>query len=151
MSQVKLILREDVQNLGEAGDVVDVRPGYARNYLLPRKLAVVATEAKVKEVEHHKRVIGEKLTKDLKDLQAVRDRIQAVSLEVRAQAGEEGKLFGSVTAQQIAALLGEKGIVIDRRKINLAEPIKELGEHVVPVRLRRELVAEVKVVVSAAE
>lgn len=151
MAQVKLILREDVPNLGDAGDVVSVKPGYARNFLLPTGKGVVASDAKVKQLEHQKRVIAEKLAKELKDLEAVRDRIQSQTLEVRAQAGEGGKLFGSVTAQQIAELLAEKGINVDRRKIGLSEPIKELGDHAVDVKLRGELVAQVKVVVSAAE
>jgi large subunit ribosomal protein L9 len=150
MAQVKLILSEDVPNLGEAGDLVNVKPGYARNYLLPRGLAAVATDARVKELEHQKRVIAEKLAKQMKDLEAVRDRIQALILETTAQAGEEGKLFGSVTSQNIADLLAEQGIEIDRRKIDLPQPIKNVGEHEVSIKLRREFPATVKVVVQAA-
>jgi len=151
MAQVKLILREDVVNLGEAGDVVDVKPGYARNYLLPRGMAVLATESNVKQLEHHKRVIADRLAKQMKDLEALRDRIQSQVLEFEAQAGTEGRLFGSVTSQHIAERLSEKGIDIDRRKIDLSDPIKEVGEHTVPVKLRRELIAQAKVVVRAAE
>jgi large subunit ribosomal protein L9 len=151
MSQVKLILREEIPNLGDAGDVVSVKPGYARNYLLPLGKAMPATAANVNQLAHHKRVIAEKLAKEMKDLKAARDRIQAHVLEVKAQAGEAGKLFGSVTAQNVADLLAAKGIEIDRRKIELSEPIKELGEHSVSIKLRGEIVAVVKVVVTAAE
>ncbi|MGH0037645.1 MAG: 50S ribosomal protein L9 [Myxococcota bacterium] len=150
MALVRIILSEDVPNLGEAGDIVNVKPGYARNFLLPRGMAAVATDSRVKEVEHHKRVIAEKLAKQLKDLEAVRDRIQALTLETTAQAGEEGKLFGSITSQNIAELLAEKGIEVDRRKIDLPQPIKSVGEHEVPIKLRREFIATVKVAVSAA-
>jgi large subunit ribosomal protein L9 len=151
MGQVKLILREDVPKLGHAGDVVSVKPGYARNFLLPQGKAALASEAKVKELEHHKRLIGEKVARELKDLSATRDRLEQLLLEVEAQAGEEGRLFGSVTAIQIAELLGEKGFEIDRRKIEIAEPIKEVGEHIVPVRLHREVIAKVSLKVTAAE
>jgi large subunit ribosomal protein L9 len=151
MPQVKLILREDVPKLGHAGEVVSVKPGYARNFLLPQGKAALASEAKVKELEHHKRLITEKVARELKDLSAARDRLEQLQLEVAAQAGEEGKLFGSVTAIQIAELIGEKGIEIDRRKIDLAEPIKEVGEHSVPIRLHREVIANVRLKVTAAE
>lgn len=151
MGQVNLILREDVPRLGNAGDAVSVKPGYARNYLLPQGKAVLASEAKMKELEHHKRLIAEKVARELKDLNATRDRLEQFELAVEAQAGEEGRLFGSVTAIQIAELIAEKGIEIDRRKIDLAEPIKEVGEHKVPIRLHREVIANVKLKVTAAE
>ena len=151
MAQVQLILREDVRRLGEAGDLVSVKPGYARNYLLPEGKAILATAGRVKQLEHEQRVISEKLAKELADLEAVRQKMAAVVLEFTAQAGEDGKLFGSVTAQQIGEQLAEKGFEIDRRKISLSEPIKALGEHEVPVKLRREIVAPVKIVVNAAE
>jgi large subunit ribosomal protein L9 len=151
MGQVKLILREDVPKLGHAGEVVSVKPGYARNFLLPQGKAALASEARVKELEHHRRLIAEKVARELKDLSAARDRLEQLELSVEAQAGEEGRLFGSVTAIQIAELIGAKGIEIDRRKIDLAEPIKEIGEHTVPIRLHREVVANVRLKVTAAE
>jgi len=151
MGQVKLILREDVPKLGHAGEVVSVKPGYARNFLLPQGKAALASEAKVKELDHHKRLIAEKVARELKDFTATRDRLEQFLLEVEAKAGEEGRLFGSVTAMQIAELIGEKGIEIDRRKIELAEPIKEVGEHIVPIRLHREVIARVSLKVTAAE
>lgn len=151
MRHVKLILREAVHSLGEAGDLVQVKVGYARNYLLPKGKAVLATEAKVRELEHHRRVVMEKVAKEMKDLEALRDRLQSVALAVSARASEEGRLFGSVTAAQIAELLAEKGFEIDRRKIALDEPIKEVGEHGVPIRLHRDITAEVKIAVSPEE
>ena len=151
MRSVRLILREDIPGLGEAGDLVGVKVGYARNYLLPQGKAILATEAKIAQLEHNKRVVSEKLGKELKDLEALRERLQALELEVVAKAGEEGKLFGSVTSAHVADMLAEKGFEIDRRKIALSEPIKEIGEHKVPIRLRGEIVAEVTVSVTAEE
>ena len=151
MAHVKLILREDVPSLGDAGDVVSVKPGFARNYLLPQGKAIHATDANVSELEHHKRVVTERVTRERRTFEAQRDRLQAQRLEFTAQAGEEGKLFGSVTASQIAEELAAKGIEIDRRKIQLEEPIREVGAHTVLIRLHREIVANVKVKVTAAE
>jgi large subunit ribosomal protein L9 len=151
MAHVKLILREDVPSLGDAGEVVSVKPGFARNYLLPQGKAIPATEANVSELEHHKRVVLERITRERRGFEAQRDRLQAQHLQFTAQAGEEGKLFGSVTASQIAEELAAKGIEIDRRKIQLEEPIREVGEHTVSIRLHREIVANVKVKVTAAE
>ena len=151
MAHVKLILREDVPSLGDAGDVVSVKPGFARNYLLPQGKAIPATDANVSELEHHKRVVAERVTRERKGFEAQRDRLEAQRLEFTAQAGEEGKLFGSVTASQIAEALAAKGIEIDRRKIQLEEPIREVGERTVLIRLHREIVANVKVKVTAAQ
>ena len=151
MAHVKLILREDVPSLGDAGEVVSVKPGFARNYLLPQGKAMPATDARVAELEHHKRVVTERVTRERRTFEAQRDRLEAQRLEFTAQAGEEGKLFGSVTASQIAEELASKGIEIDRRKIQLAEPIREVGDHTVSIRLHREIVANVKVKVTAAE
>ena len=143
MRQVKVILREAVLGLGEAGDLVGVKVGYARNYLLPQGKALLATDSKVREREHHKRVVLEKAARDLKDLKALCDRLESVALEVTARVGEEGKLFGSITTAHIAELLAEKGYPIDRRKITLSEPLREIGDHVVPIRLQRDLTANV--------
>ena len=128
-----------------------VKVGFARNFLVPEGKAVIATQANVKELAHQKRVISEKVSKDLKDLSAIKGRLDKVRLEVAAQAGESGKLFGSVTAAQIGELLNEQGFKIDRRKIALSEPIKEIGEHKVSVRLHRDVIGEISVVVSATE
>ena len=151
MAQVKLILREDVPTLGHAGDVVSVKPGYAWNYLIPQGKGIPATEGRIREVGHHKRVVAEKVAHELKHLSVLGDRIQSLKLEVRVKAGETGTLFGSVTTPQIAELLAQKGIEVDRRKIDLGEPIKELGEHSVPIRLHREVIASLKLKVVADE
>ena len=151
MRTVNLILQEDVPALGDAGEVVKVKVGYARNYLLPKGKAILATESKIEQLEHNRRVVEDKLAKQLKDLTALRDRLQNLELSVAAKSGEEGKLFGSVTSAQVAALLSEKGFEIDRRRILLKEPIKEVGEHAVPVRLRKEVVAELKLKVTPEE
>ncbi len=151
MANVKLILREEVANLGEAGDLVSVKPGYARNFLIPQGKAIPATESRVKELEHHQRVVAEKVARELKALKVVVDQLESLTLETTAKAGEEGKLFGSVTAAQIAELLGEKGYEVDRRKILLDEPIKEVGEHSVPIKLHTDLVAKLTIKVAAEE
>ena len=151
MAQIKLILKDDVANLGLAGDLVSVKPGYARNYLLPQGKAIPATESRMRELEHHRRIIAENVEKERRTLEAERSRLDGVVLEITANVGEEGKLFGSVTSAQVAELLAEKGFKVDRRKIALEEPIKEVGDHAVPIRLHRELVAHVQVKVSAAE
>ncbi len=150
MAQVKLILREDVEKLGDAGDVVSVKPGYARNFLLPKGKASLATEARINELEHHRRIIAEEQAKLLKDLEGARTRIESQHLEIAMQAGTEGKLFGSVTMQQVAELLAERGIELDRRKLSVAEPIKTVGEHSVNVRLHREMSASLKLTVVSS-
>jgi large subunit ribosomal protein L9 len=149
MRQVKVILREAVLGLGEAGDLVGVKVGYARNFLLPQGKALLATDSKVHELGHHKRVVMEKAARDLKDLKALCDRLESVALEVTARVGEEGKLFGSITTAHIAELLAEKGYPVDRRKITLSEPLREIGDHVVPIRLQRDITANVALKISA--
>jgi large subunit ribosomal protein L9 len=149
MANVKLILVESIHSLGEAGDLVSVKPGFARNYLLPQGKAMLATESRVKELEHKRRIAEEKAARELKDFQAVKKQLEALRIEIGARAGESGKLFGSVTAPQIAERVEATGLSIDRRRIDLREPIKEVGEHKVAVRLLRELVAQLTVVVVA--
>ena len=145
MSQVKLILRDGVPGLGEAGDLVQVKPGFARNYLIPQGKAIFASEGRIKELEHHQRVVAEKVAKELKDLQAVKTKIESLQLEVKARVGEEGKLFGSVTTANLHELLSAEGVEVDRRRIELKDPIKEAGEFTVPVKLHRDVVADLKV------
>jgi large subunit ribosomal protein L9 len=140
-----------VLKLGDAGDLVSVKPGFARNYLLPQGKATLATAARVHEIEHQKRVIAERLAKELGDLKAVQAKLQGIELEFTAQAGEEGKLFGSVTVANLAERLAEKGLDVDRRKIVLDEPIKMVGTHTVAIRLRSDVIAEFTVTVKAAE
>jgi large subunit ribosomal protein L9 len=150
MAQVRVILRNDVASLGEAGEVVSVKPGYARNYLVPNGLATLATESNVKELEHHRRAISEKTDKLVKELKAEKKAVEKIKLSVEAQAGEEGKLFGSVTTANIADLLAEQGVTVDRRKIDLKDPIKTVGAHKIPIKLHREITAEVVLTVTAA-
>ncbi|MEZ4333917.1 MAG: 50S ribosomal protein L9 [Myxococcota bacterium] len=150
MGLVQVILSEDVHNLGDAGEVVKVKPGYARNFLIPQGKALLATAARVHEVDHKRRIIAEKRAKELKDLESIKLRIEGLALAIAAQVGEEGRLFGSVTASNLADLLAEQGVEVDRRKIVLAEPIKVVGDHVVTVRLRNDVVASLKVSVTAA-
>ena len=150
MRHVQVILSEDVPSLGHAGELVNVKPGFARNYLLPQGKAIAATEASKRQLEHQQRVIAERVRRELALLEAERGRIDGVLIEITAQAGEEGRLFGSVTAAQIAEKLAEQGLEVDRRRIDLAEPIKSLGDHDVVVRLHRQVTATVKVKVVAA-
>ena len=148
---VNIILKENVEGLGIIGDLVDVKPGYARNYLVPKGLAMVANTRNVKELEHQKRQLARKLEKATQDAQAIKARVEKVSCEFTQRASEEGKLFGSVTSMDLEAKLQAAGLEIDRKKIQLGEPIKSLGEHVVVVKLDAGVVAELKVVVSAEE
>lgn len=151
MAQVRLILREDVPNLGDAGELVSVKPGFARNYLLPQGKAIPATETNVREMEHHKRVVAEKVARERKGFEDLRKQLEASPVEVTMKAGEEGRLFGSVTVVHVAELLAGKGFELDRRRISLAEPIKQVGEHKVRVRLHRDVDAQVTVRVVAEE
>jgi large subunit ribosomal protein L9 len=147
MSGMRVILTEEVPKLGDAGDVVTVKAGYGRNYLLPQGKAMLATERRVKELEHKRRIIEEREKKNVKDLEGKASSLAAVDLSFEMQASQEGKLFGSVTNSDIAGRFAEQGIKVDRRKIVLGEPIKSVGEHDVTVRLHREVSVPVKVTV----
>jgi large subunit ribosomal protein L9 len=151
MTNVKVILRESIPSLGEAGDVINVKPGHAHNFLIPKGKASLATEGNVREIEHQKRVVSDRVARELKQLGLEKVRLESLLIEVRANVGEEGKLFGSVTVAQVAELIAAKGIELDRRKIQLDEPIKEIGEHVVPVRLHKDVVANLRVRVIKSE
>jgi large subunit ribosomal protein L9 len=146
---VQVILREELPNLGTIGDVVKVKPGYARNYLLPRGLAVEASVRNLHELEHQKRVIADKRLREQKSATAIADKISSVKLAFEVRAGEDGKLFGSVTNQDIHRQLEERGFTIERRKILLDEPIKTLGTHDVVVHLGPDTKATLKVDVTA--
>ncbi|AMV71660.1 50S ribosomal protein L9 [Desulfuromonas carbonis] len=148
---MKVILTENVDGLGKIGDMVKVKPGFARNYLVPRSLAVEASLRNVKELEHQKRQMARKLEKVTQESEVLKQRIEKVSCVLAHRAGEEGKLFGSVTSMELEAKLAEAGIEIDRKKIQLDEPIKALGSYQVPVKLPAGVVAEIKVTVVAAE
>ncbi|MFC1778827.1 50S ribosomal protein L9 [Thermodesulfobacteriota bacterium] len=140
-----VILTENVKNLGTIGEVVKVKPGYGRNFLVPQGLAVEASEAKLKEVEHHKRQLNRKAEKLSQEAADVKARIEAVECTFVHKASEEGKLFGSVTSMEIAESLASQGIEIDRRKILLEQPIKELGEHAIDIKLNAGVNAIVKI------
>ncbi len=142
---MKVILREDIAKLGRMGDIVEVADGYGRNYLLPRKLAVLATEKSVRALEHERRAIESKVKKLEKAARAQAAALDGLVLTFVRAAGEEGKLFGSVTAMDIEEALAAKGHQVERRRIELAHPIKELGTHDVPIRLLRDVTATVKV------
>ena len=147
---MKLILKENIETLGHIGDIVKVAPGYARNYLLPKGLAVVATEKNAKELEHVKRQLVYKKAKATESAKNLLAKLEALSIELVHQVGAEGKLFGSVTNMEIAAFLKANGFDIDRKTIVLVEPIKTLGEFSVPVKLHPEVTATLKVVVKTA-
>jgi large subunit ribosomal protein L9 len=146
---MQVILTEDVPKLGNAGDVVRVRDGYARNYLLPRGMAMLATEGRVRELEHKKRVIQERQRKALASFEQLGRQISGVALEFDMLTREEGKLYGSVTNADVAAKLAELGFEVDRRKIDLPDPLRQVGEYDVPVRLHRDVVVRVAVKVRS--
>jgi len=148
---MEVILREDVPNLGVVGDVVKVKPGFARNYLLPRGLAVVADKRNVRVLEHQKRVVADKRERDRRHGEALAQKLSSLRLVIKARAGEEGKLFGSVTNIDIERALADVGFEVERRRIRLEEPIKSIGEHVVPIHLTAGVGAQVTVVVEAEE
>jgi len=145
---MKIILQEDVKNLGRRGDEVSVANGYGRNFLIPRKLAVLATENNLKQLNHHKKILMDRNKKELKGAQDFAAKLSQIHCAIRRKAGEEGKLFGSVTSQDIAEHLKENGIEIDKRKIVLDEPLKSLGSFMVPVKLHPEVALELKVTVE---
>ncbi|NLV24654.1 MAG: 50S ribosomal protein L9 [Deltaproteobacteria bacterium] len=148
---MQIILKENIEGLGQIGDLVNVKPGYARNYLIPRSLAILANTRNVKELEHQKRQMERKLQLVTQQATILKERIEAFNCVFELRAGEEGKLFGSVTSQEIAAKLAEGGIDIDRKKIQLAEPIKSLGEHEVAIKLEAGVIAQARVSVTAVE
>ena len=146
---MEVILREDVPDLGSVGDIVKVKPGFARNYLLPRGLAVVADKRNIHVLEHQKRVVADKRERDRKRAQGAAERLSNLRLTIKARAGEEGKLFGSVTNLDIERALAAQGFSVERRRIRLDEPIKSIGEHTVPIHLGVGVDAKVTVIVEA--
>lgn len=147
---MKVILQENVDNLGQIGDVVKVAPGYARNYLLPKGFAIEATEKNAKALEHAKRQLAYKKNKTIEAAKNLAEKLSAINVNLTVNAGEDGKLFGSVTNMDIADFIKNAGFEVDRKKITLAEPIKQIGEHSVSIRIHPEVMATVKVQVSAA-
>jgi large subunit ribosomal protein L9 len=142
---MEVILREHVDNLGRRGDVVKVTPGYARNYLLPRKLALAVTENNKRQIDREKKLAEARDMEEKSAAEAVATRIGALDIQIARRVGENDTLYGSVTSQDIAQALKDKGFEIDRRKIVLADPIKALGETTVPVKIHRDVTAQVRV------
>jgi len=153
MKTVKVILRQDLPNLGSAGDVVTVRPGYARNYLLPKGLAYEATERNLRILEEEKRRAEARARREYLEARRRAAQLEGISLTFHARAGEESRLFGAITAADIAERLNEQGIdfKVDRRQVELEEPIKALGVYSVPIRLHPDVRPEIKVWVVKAE
>ncbi|MGP0630479.1 50S ribosomal protein L9 [Nitrospina sp. 32_T5] len=148
---MKLLLLEEVDKLGHLGDEVEVRDGYGRNYLIPQGKAILATANNVKEFQHHKGIIQRKLKKLKGEAETQAEAIGKLRIQVSKKVGDQGKLFGSVTSQEIADLVEAQGMQIDRRKIQLSDPIKALGEFEVPLKLHPEVTAKIHVTVSAEE
>ena len=148
MATTNVLLREDVDNLGARGEIVKVKSGYARNFLLPRKLAVEATPGNVKQIEAERGALLKKEAKERGSAEAQAGQMGGLSLNFERKVGEHGLLYGSVTAMHIADALKEKGYEIDRRRVHLSEPIKETGEYTVSVRLHREVNVDIPVTVT---
>src|SRR5215813_5516631 len=148
---MEVILREDVDKLGARGQIVKVAPGYARNFLLPKRLAVLATESNKKIVEQERQAHLRKEAKLKGEAEDLAKIMTGVSVTIKQKAGESDQLFGSVTSKDVADALAAKNFNIDRRKIQLDDPIKQLGEYKVPVRLHKDVTAEVTVVVAKEE
>jgi large subunit ribosomal protein L9 len=148
MAHTKVLLREDVDDLGARGEIVRVRSGYARNYLLPRNLAVEASAGNVKGIESERAALLKKEAKERASAESQSQQMSTLNLEFRRKAGEQGALYGSVTSMDVAEALRERGYEIDRHRIHLREPLKRVGEYTVPVRLHREVTIDLKVRVA---
>jgi large subunit ribosomal protein L9 len=147
---MRVILKKEVPNLGDAGDIVNVKPGYGRNYLIPRGLAMPASEGSIKQVEHQKRLAEAIRRQQLEAARALGQKLSATSVTIRREAGDDDRLFGSVTNRDVADALAAEGIAVDRKSIQLEEHIRTLGLFQVPVRLHRDVTATVKVYVMKA-
>jgi large subunit ribosomal protein L9 len=142
---MEVILKEDIANVGKIGEVVRVRDGYARNYLLPRGLVLVANKKNLKTFEHQKKIVADQKQKIVRQAQTVSDQLATVAVVIPMKVGEEGRLFGSVTTMQIEKALKARGVNVERRKIHLNEPIKMAGDYEVPVRLSADVTVQLKV------
>jgi large subunit ribosomal protein L9 len=145
---MKLILREDVEHLGKGGELVEVKPGYGRNYLLPRGLAVAANPKNVRELDHQRKMAEAKAAKLKASAEAVAKRLAETPITLKRKVGEQDKLYGSVTALDIVEALGARGLQLERRTIDLPEPLKTLGDFEVPVKLHRDVIGKAKVKVE---
>lgn len=147
---MRVILKQEVSDLGDAGDLVNVRPGYGRNFLIPRGMAIPASEGSVRQLEHQTRVADAIRRKRLKVSTDLAERLEATAISIRRETGDDDKLFGSVTNRDIAQSLSDEGLQVDRRLIQLDEPIRSIGLFTVPIRLHRDIVAKVRVYVIRA-
>lgn len=145
---MQVILKETLDNLGEAGSIVNVKDGYARNYLFPRNLAAAATTGMKRQLEHLKRLAEKKRLTELRTAEDLRDRLQSMEIVLQARAGERDKLYGSITTTQISDALAAEGVQIDRRKLVLEHPIRELGEHTIRIKVDPKVSAQLKVTVK---
>ncbi|OGP79325.1 MAG: 50S ribosomal protein L9 [Deltaproteobacteria bacterium RBG_16_64_85] len=146
---MKVILREDVEKLGKAGDIVKVADGFGRNYLIPRQLAVPANVRNLKALEHDRRVIEARAKKTRKTAESLAEKLASVSLTISAKAGEEGKLFGAITSRDIAEAMEKAGVPVDRKTVLLQDPIKQLGDYKVKIKAGSDLHPEISVSVVA--
>lgn len=147
---VQVILKQDVDKLGKVGDVVNVKPGFARNYLIPKGLVAAATGAKIQQLEHQKAAARARVAKQKQEATEIAEKLSQVRIEVSKPAGENGKLFGSVTAKEVASLLAKQGLRVDKRGIQLPDHLKQLGDFDVPVKLAPEVVGTFKLTVLKA-
>jgi large subunit ribosomal protein L9 len=145
---MEVILKEHVENLGRRGDIVKVAEGYARNYLLPRKLALAVTESNRRQIERERKIAEARDAEDRTRAEAVASRLGNVEISIARRVGENDTLYGSVTAADIAEALVKQGFEIDKRRVQLAEPLKQLGEVTVPIKIHRDVTAQVKVAVT---
>jgi large subunit ribosomal protein L9 len=148
---VKVILKDDIKNLGACGSVIEVKSGYARNFLIPRNLAVAATPGNLKSIDEIKKQKSFQENKRKREAEKFKDKLEKISITANVQVGEEDKVFGSVTSSNIASLLKNEGFEIDRRMVHLDEPIKALGVYTVPIRLEKDIIANVKLWVVKKE
>jgi large subunit ribosomal protein L9 len=144
-----VVLREQVESLGERGEVVNVAPGYARNFLLPKGLAYAATPGNLKTLEDQRRRWTDRAAREVNEARALAARIEALELEVTRKAGESGTLYGSVTSSEVAELLAAKGVEVDRRRLTIGEPIKIVGDHAIPLKLHPQVTATIRLRVLA--
>ena len=148
---MQVILREDMPNLGKSGELVNVKPGYGRNYLIPQGLAVLATERNVRLVEHHKKVIAARNAKLQKDAQAVADKLSSLSVRIERQTGEGGKLYGSISTRDVEEAVRALGVTVDRKKLVIENPIKSTGEYTVELKLGQGVVGKIKLTVAESK
>ena len=145
---MKVILTQAIPNLGAAGALVTVKPGYGRNYLLPRQLAVAATEKNIRQLEHQKAGILARASKEKQNMSAMAEKLSTIEVRLTRKVGEQNRLFGSVTSKDVHEQLVSQGYAVERKQVHLREPLKEIGTHEVEVRLHPEVVAKVKVTIA---